>query len=59
MKVLRALRPTPHPAFGHLLPQGEKGFCEIVTHRLLPRWEKVGEARMRGNRPSIATPRSR
>lgn len=46
----------PHPPSGHLLPQGEKGFCEIEPHRLLPLWENVGEARMRGKSPRTLGP---
>ena len=41
---------TPHPALGHLLPQGEKGHTRAVRMcRLLPLREKVANGRMRGS----------
>src|SRR5687767_7473586 len=35
---------TPHPPFGHLLPQGEKATtADSRFHCLLPLWEKVAK----------------
>ena len=36
----------PHPPFGHLLPQGEKGtrWSADLDATLLPSWEKVDRA---------------
>src|SRR6218665_3974108 len=44
----RRVETTPHSPFGHLLPQGEKAITEASVG-LLPLWEKVGEARMKGS----------
>jgi hypothetical protein len=44
MSTLSADRTTPHPPFGHLLPQGEKATTVGSRfHALLPLWEKVAK----------------
>src|SRR5436305_15247847 len=37
--------PCPHPAFGHLLPEGEG----LTLARALSPWERVAEGRVRAN----------
>ncbi len=41
---LRADAATPHPPFGHLLPQGEKApTADSRLYGLLPLWERVAK----------------
>src|SRR5947208_13248793 len=42
---MNAIGPCPHPAFGHLLPEGE-GLTRALA---LSPWERVAEGRVRAN----------
>jgi hypothetical protein len=54
--VLNADCLTPHPPFGHLLPQGEKAMEPRVWQSglLLPLWEKVARAQRETDEGSIS-----